>query len=219
MRGFVLTLLGVCAACSTAHHAPLPCGLVARFEPAPPEAGWAPDIGEPEFPQGAPQGRTYRSDDAYVSAMAGVFVPGGDLRDLDNGRRAQLVIGRDLVPSVSVELEAGYLDTEGQFRGSEFTTYALPVFVNWRFRLPIPIVRPYIGAGAGFFYADYEFVGVASTTEYLFAWNAFGGVEVEIGSVAFGAEYQFVQSEDADETAEIFNYEGQCLTAFVSLRF
>ena len=196
----------------------MPGRWLGMLEPAREPATWETDRDEPDFAQ-AEQRRVFRPDDAYLSAQAGVFVPGGDFRDLDNGRRAQLIMGRDLVPSVSVEAEVGYLDTEGQFRGSRFETWALPAFVNWRFRLPIPLVRPYIGAGAGFLYADYEFAGVASETEYLFAWNAFGGVEIEIGSVGFGAEYKFVQSEEADETAEVFNYEGQCLTAFVSIRF
>lgn len=215
MRTFALSLVGACAACSTAAYAPPPGGLLAAMPFAGPEL----DTLEPtSVQQGAP-GPKYRSDDAYLAVMAGVFVPGGDLRDCDDGRRAELILGRDLVPGASVEAEIGYLDTEGFFRNRDFTMWALPAFVNWRFRLPVPIVRPYIGAGIGFFYADYEFVGLKSTTEYLLAWNAFGGVEVEIGSFALGAEYKFLQAEESDETPELFSIEGQSLTAFLSLRF
>lgn len=152
-------------------------------------------------------------------AKAGTFRPGGDLRDLDDGIAASLVIGRDLVPAVSVEIEAGYFEAEGPFRGADFEMWALPVFVNWRFRAPIPIVRPYVGAGLGFLYSDYEAAGAYSSTEYLFAWNAFGGLEVEVGRFALGAEYRYVQAEESDETSELFTIEGQSLGAYLSLRF
>ncbi len=161
----------------------------------------------------------WRKDNAYTAVQVGMWLPGGDLRDLDQGLAANLIIGRDLLPGVSVEVEVGYLDAEGRLRGNQFSMYALPMFLNWRFRLPVQIVKPYIGAGLGALYADYESVGRYSTTEYLFAWNAFGGVEVEVGSVAFGAEYKYVQAEESDKTIDLFTIEGQSLTAFLSLRF
>lgn len=205
MRVPALSLLGICAACSTA--AP-------RREPAELLATLAPDV-----PEAAPPVLNHRTDNAYLAAKVGMFAPGGDLGDLDDGVAADLTMGRDLLPAVSVEAQVGYLEAEGTFRNGDFSMWALPLFVNWRFRLPVPIVRPYVGAGLGFLYADYEAVGLYSSTEYLFAWDAFGGLEIEIGSVAFGAEYKYVQAEEADETTELFTIEGQSLTAFLSLRF
>jgi opacity protein-like surface antigen len=168
---------------------------------------------------GAPTPRGPRADPGYTLVKAGVFRPGGDLRDLDEGQCASFVLGRDLGPSTAVELEAGYLAAEGPFRGHDFELWALPVFVNWRFRAPIPFVQPYAGAGLGFLYADYEAIGAFATTEYLFAWNAFGGFEVAVGRFAVGAEYRYVQAEESDETSEWFTIEGQSLGAYLSLRF
>jgi hypothetical protein len=205
VRAFALSLLVAGAACSTAAPAP-PTGF--QFTALGPAAA-----------EQAGQKVAYRDDDAYTAAMAGVFMPGGDLGDLCDGVMATLIMGRDLVPAVSVEAEVGYLDAEGPFQANDFHLWAIPAFVNWRFRLPIRFVRPYLGGGLGVLYADYESVGRYSTTEYLFAWNGFGGLEVEIGSFAFGAEYKYVWAEESDETVDQFNIEGQSLTAFLSLRF
>lgn len=160
-----------------------------------------------------------REDPGYVLVKAGTFRPGGDLGDLDDGMAASIVLGRELGSAVAVEAEFGYFEADGPFRGHDFEMWALPGLVNWRFRAPIPFVRPHAGAGLGFLYADYAAAGAYSTTEYLFAWNVFGGLEVEVGRLALGAEYRYVAAEESDETSELFTIEGQSLSAYVSLRF
>ena len=103
-------------------------------------------------------------------------------------------------------------------RRDSATQRPLRVGANWLWKRVEPSA-PRTVACLGFLDADYESEGRYSTTEYLFTWNAFGGLEVEIGSLAIGAEYKYVAAEESDETVELFRIEGQSLTAFLSPRF
>ncbi len=152
---------------------------------------------------------------SYTILKAGVFMPAGDLEDLDDGTYFEGTFGRELLPFLAVEGQIGYLSTDGQFGATSLDLWAIPLFVNVRLSVPILIFEPYAGVGIGGIYADYE-AGSFSSSDFVLAYNAFVGLEVGLGSLAVGAEYKYVQSED---TKDDFSIEGGIASLFVSIPF
>ena len=156
------------------------------------------------------------SEKSYTVAKGGVFMPSGDIEDLDDGAAVELIFGRDLMPFLSIEGSLGYLGAEGNVGAFDFDLWAVPLFVNGRLNLPILIFEGYAGIGFGGMYVDYEATGLFSDEDFVFAGSAFLGAEVGLGGVALGIEYKYVQSE---ETKNDFSVEGSVVSVFASLPF
>jgi opacity protein-like surface antigen len=154
--------------------------------------------------------------DSYTILKAGAFMPAGDLEDLDDGYSAEVIFGRELLSFFALEGQVGYLATDGQYGSTQLDLWAVPLFVNARFSLPILFLEPYAGAGIGGMYADYDAGSAFSDSDFVLAYSAFIGVEFGIGSLAVGAEYKYVQSED---TKDDFSIEGGMASLFVSIPF
>lgn len=154
--------------------------------------------------------------DSYTIVKAGVFMPAGDLEDMDDGYSAEVIFGRELLPFFALEGQLGYLTTDGGFGSTQLDLWAVPLFVNGRLSVPILFFEPYAGVGIGGMYADYDAGPTFSGNDFVMAYNAFIGLEVGIGSLAVGAEYKYVQTED---TKDDFAIEGGMASLFVSIPF
>ncbi|OGP14032.1 MAG: hypothetical protein A2054_07725 [Deltaproteobacteria bacterium GWA2_55_10] len=168
---------------------------------------------------------------SYIKAYAGAVFPpeceafsesksGSGVGDLEfgNGLTAGVKLGKWLesAPFFGYELDLnGHVaDMEGlTVKGSstkidargEHTVYSATV--NLILRVPQGRFRPYLGAGAGLFYAELEnasfsppFLGVAptlpDTNDEVFGWQFLGGVEFEVSQkIAFFAEYKYSRAD------------------------
>jgi opacity protein-like surface antigen len=153
---------------------------------------------------------------SYTMAKVGIFMPAGDIEDLDDGLSFEGVFGRELLPFLSIEGSIGYLSADGNFGPTQLDLWAVPLFVNGRVSLPILFFEPYAGVGIGGIYADYEAAGLMSDSDFVAAYQAFLGVEFGLGRLAVGAEYRYLKSED---TKDDFALEGGIASLFVSLPF
>jgi opacity protein-like surface antigen len=151
--------------------------------------------------------------DSYTILRAGAFFPDGDISSLDTGSSVDILFGTELLPFLGLEISLGYLGADGGASGDEF--WAIPAFVNARASVPILVLEPYAGAGVGGMYADYQ-VGALEGDDFVAAWNAFLGVAVGLSDLAVGAEYRYLQSEEADD---IRSLEGSVVAVFGQLPF
>lgn len=153
---------------------------------------------------------------AYTIVKVGAFMPGGDIEDLDDGYFADVIFGRELLPFFAIEGQIGYLTADGGYGSTQLDLWAVPLFVNGRFSVPILFFEPYAGVGFGGLYADYDAGATFSESDFVMAYSAFLGLEVGVGSLAVGAEYRYIQSED---TKNDFAIEGGMASLFVSIPF
>ena len=68
--------------------------------------------------------------------------------------------------------------------------------VDARLGLPVWILEPYIGAGIGAAWVHSRIQGAGSNDDFTYLWDAFLGLEVQLGGLRLGAEYKYVQSGD-----------------------
>ncbi len=135
----------------------------------------------------------------YTGVKAGVFLPTGDLSDLDTGASAELVFGHELLSFLAVEGSVGFLSAEN----SMFDVQGIPLYVQARASLPITVLEFYGGIGVGTMYVDVNgqvnsggSVGRVSKSEFAAAANAFLGAEVGIGNLAVGVEGKYQRADD-----------------------
>ncbi|HZN39345.1 MAG TPA: outer membrane beta-barrel protein [Planctomycetota bacterium] len=153
--------------------------------------------------------------DSYTLGKIGVFVPEGDLSDLDEGVAFELAFGKKLLPILSIEGSLGYIGTEGRVGSVDVNVDSIPLFVNGRVNLPILVFELYGGIGIGGIYTDYSLQGF-DDNDFVAATQAFLGVEFGIGGVGVGAEYKYLAS---DETKDEFRIEGGVASLFVTMPF
>lgn len=153
--------------------------------------------------------------DSYTLGKIGVFVPEGDLSDLDEGVAFELAFGKKLLPILSIEGSLGYLGAEGRVGSADVNVDSIPLFVNGRVSLPILVFELYGGIGIGGIYTDYSGT-VVDDSDFVAASQAFLGVEFGVGGVGVGAEYKYVAS---DETKDDFRIEGSVAQLFVTMPF
>ncbi len=155
------------------------------------------------------------TSEAFSESLSGSGV--GDL-EFGSGLTAGLKLGSwlDRAPYLGYELDlnghsADLEDLTVKSSSERIkTTGEHTVFsatLNLILRRPFGRVRPYIGAGAGFFYAELEdasfsppFLGIApelpDKNDEAFSWQLLGGVEFDIGSrLAFFAEYKYSRAD------------------------
>jgi len=98
---------------------------------------------------------------------------------------------RYLVRILAVELEIGYLETDGDVAD----VWALPILLNGRVGLPITIFEIYGGLGIGYFYWDGS-AGSLDDSGWVFGGQAFIGGNVTLGGIVVGLEGKYLSTED-----------------------
>jgi opacity protein-like surface antigen len=97
--------------------------------------------------------------------------------------------------------EADKLDISGtvNFLDADMEVYS--VMLDALLRFPVGTIRPYVGGGAGWFFADIGSVGVlgvpfGSDDDNAFGWQVVGGIDVFIEhNVSLFAEYKYISTE------------------------
>ena len=124
------------------------------------------------------------------------------------------VLGMD-IPMFRIELEYNYLDSDDATLNMGF--------VNGYFKLPTPVVKPYIGAGIGTTFSS-EFTPVAHTTidiDDTMVYQGLLGVTLEIPVVPFNidVEGRVIYASDLieymNDTADVLQYEGRVKLRYV----
>jgi len=132
--------------------------------------------------------------DSYLTLNGGIFVPQGDVDDLDTGATVNVVYGFSLVPMVWAEVGAGYAKAE---KGAA-TLEVIPVTVNGKFRLPIPVVKPYALAGVGAYRTSLDRTvdgNRVDEQEIAFGYQAGVGVDFKILMVKVNVEAEYFRTE------------------------
>lgn len=124
------------------------------------------------------------------------------------------VLGMD-IPMFRIELEYNYLDSDDATLNMGF--------VNGYFKLPTPVVKPYIGAGIGTTFNS-EFTPVAHTTvdiDDTIVYQGMLGVTLDIPVVPFNidVEGRVIYASDLieymNDTADVLQYEGRVKLRYV----
>ena len=124
------------------------------------------------------------------------------------------VLGMD-IPMFRIELEYNYLDSDDATLNMGF--------VNGYFKLPTPVVKPYIGAGIGTTFSS-EFTPVAHTTidiDDTIVYQGMLGVTLDIPVVPFNidVEGRVIYASDLieymNDTADVLQYEGRVKLRYV----
>ena len=124
------------------------------------------------------------------------------------------VLGMD-IPMFRIELEYNYLDSDDATLNMGF--------VNGYFKLPTPVVKPYIGAGIGTTFSS-EFTPVAHTTidiDDTIVYQGMLGVTLDIPVVPFNIDlegrviYASDLIEFMNDTADVLQYEGRVKLRYV----
>jgi hypothetical protein len=154
--------------------------------------------------------------DSYTLGKIGVFIPEGDLSDLDEGVAFELAFGKKLLPFLAIEGSLGYLGADGRVGSIDVNVDSIPLFVNGRLSLPVIVVELYGGIGIGGIYTDYSGSSAFDDSDFVAATQAFIGIEFGLGGLGVGAEYKYVAS---DETKDDFRIEGGVGNLFVTMPF
>ena len=124
------------------------------------------------------------------------------------------VLGMD-IPMFRIELEYNYLDSDDATLNMGF--------VNGYFKLPTPVVKPYIGAGIGTTFSS-EFTPVTHTTidiDDTIVYQGMLGVTLDIPVVPFNidVEGRVIYASDLieymNDTADVLQYEGRVKLRYV----
>lgn len=103
-------------------------------------------------------GSSFRARDASVDWIS----------ESRNMERVEAGIGALVAPGLSVFAEFSHRNTENWILGSfenDFQIRTIGARLRYAFELPIPIVRPYVSAGAGVVLARNDFYGPSETLE------------------------------------------------------
>jgi hypothetical protein len=152
--------------------------------------------------------------DSYLLVKGGVYSPNANEVDqLNEGVAAEIAIGRYIWPMIGLELGVGYF--EASQGGVDLTVY--PATLAAKFRLPIPVIKPYAIAGVGAYFSKLETPGGGSADDTAFGY--FGGVGVDF-KLAFllinlEAKYLVAKPDFGVET----NIDGYVGTVGVGLEF
>jgi opacity protein-like surface antigen len=169
----------------------------------------------PEEPTAATP-RVLGNADSYTVGKIGVFMPEGDLSNLDDGVAVEVVFGKKLLPILAIEGSIGYLGTDGSIGGFDVNVDSIPLFVNGRVGLPVLVFELYGGIGIGGIYVDYSGAQGFDNNDFVAAMQGFLGLEFGLGGVGVGAEYKYVASDD---TKDDFRVEGGVAQLFVTMPF
>ena len=191
-----------------------------------------------------------REKSTYVVLKGGIYSPSADF-NIDNlnvettfdgntetGVDAEIAFGHYFLPTVVLELGAGYFKAKGTFatgsnvRGDlEFNV--IPLILSGKFMIPVGSVSPYGEAGIGAYFSslDVSNNGNSFSGTSTFGIHAGAGIDVPVGDTVFlGAEGRYVWADPSfgDEEIKIndttysldgFNLNGFTLTAVLGFYF
>ena len=116
----------------------------------------------------------------YAEAKAGPIWFFNDLEKVSQGYDVEAVIGFRIIPLVFLEGFTGYF--RGEDTGSiDATLWGVPIGINVRVDLPIPLVKPYVGLGGAMFYVHTDATGAGSQEDWEPGIDAFVGTNFELG--------------------------------------
>lgn len=155
--------------------------------------------------------------DIYAGATYGiggytVFID--DKHISDSSMSYGAVLGMD-IPLFRIELEYDYLDTDDASMNLGF--------VNGYFKIPTPILKPYIGAGIGYtFSSKYEPKGMTKIDiDDTIAYQGMLGITLNLPVIPFNIDvegrvlYTPNMFEIADTTPDLLQYEGRVKLRYV----
>ncbi len=173
-------------------------------------------------PEASAPGEEGAATDPYLEVKAGPLFFIDDFNHLNPGFDTEVVFGLKVVPILAFELLSGYLrgdDTDGAV---ERRLWGVPLLVNAKLTIPGLLLHPYIGAGVGGFYlhAEEETAGQRSSdSDVVIGWNAFGGIDFEVGPIFLEGEVKYILTDKADVGGGPSSLEGLALLAGLGIRF
>jgi len=191
-----------------------------------------------------------REKSSYVALKGGIYSPSADF-NIDNlnvettfdgntetGVDAEIAFGHYFLPTVVLELGAGYFKAKGTFdTGSnvrnDLEFNVIPLILSGKFMIPVGSVSPYGEAGIGAYFSslDVSNNGNSFSGTSTFGIHAGAGIDVPVGDTVFlGAEGRYVWADPSfgDEEIKIndttysldgFKLNGFTLTAVLGFYF
>ncbi len=187
---------------------------------------------------------------SYVALKGGIYSPSASFNiqnlnvettfdgNTETGVDAELAFGHYFLPTVVLELGAGYFKAKGTFdTGSnvrnDLEFNVIPVILSGKFMIPVGSVSPYgeVGIGAYFSSLDVSNNGNTFSGTSTFGIHAGAGVNVPVGDTVFlGAEGRYVWANpsfgdqniklnDTEYALNGFKLNGFTLTAVVGFCF
>lgn len=211
------------AAASAPVDRPRPPGSADRLDPISPSeaAAVARALAARDAATPAPPRDEDRSGRTHTGLALGAFVPLGDLDDLDTGFWGDITFGHRINNLLSIEPSVGYYTLSG----NGVDVYGVPLLVEARLGIPVLILEPYLGAGAGGVWVHSKIPGAGSNDDFTYLWDAFAGLEVKLGGFRLGAEYKYVRSGDVGPVTQPppsgaeFQLEGSVVSLTATLPF
>jgi hypothetical protein len=139
-----------------------------------------------------------RAGDVYGVLRLGELDPKGDYKALDPGFWGTYSLGRRLTPALALEASFGWFDITGGNGNGYQEIYGAPLCIDLRVDLPVRLVEPYVGVGGGGVWCTNKTRGLEADESNALLWDAFAGIQINLGGFALGAEVRHVQSGDLD---------------------
>lgn len=191
-----------------------------------------------------------REKSTYVALKGGIYSPSADF-NIDNlnvettfdgntetGVDAEIAFGHYFLPTVVLELGAGYFKAKGTFDTgnnvrNDLEFNVIPLILSGKFMIPVGSVSPYGEAGIGAYFSslDVSNNGNSFSGTSTFGIHAGAGIDVPVGDTVFlGAEGRYVWADPSfgDEEIKIndttysldgFKLNGFTLTAVLGFYF
>ena len=158
---------------------------------------------------------TASAEGSYVALKAGIYSPSATFDvsninvestfegDTETGVDAEIAVGHYFLPTVVLELGAGYFKSKGTFDASgtetnDFQYDVIPIILSGKFMIPIGSVSPYgeVGIGAYFTSLDVSNNANSFSGNVTFGIHAGAGINVPVSdSVFLGLEARYVWAE------------------------
>ena len=142
--------------------------------------------------------REAKAGDVYGVLRLGELDPKGDYKALDPGFWGTYSLGRRLTSALALEASFGWFDITGGNGNGYQEIYGAPLTIDLRLDLPVPLVEPYVGVGGGGVWCTNKIRGLEADESNALLWDAFAGIQINLGGLALGAEVRHVQSGDLD---------------------
>jgi len=191
-----------------------------------------------------------REKSTYVALKGGIYSPSADF-NIDNlnvettfdgntetGVDAEIAFGHYFLPTVVLELGAGYFKAKGTFDTgnnvrNDLEFNVIPLILSGKFMIPVGSVSPYGEAGIGAYFSslDVSNNGNSFSGTSTFGIHAGAGIDVPVGDTVFlGTEGRYVWADPSfgDEEIKIndttysldgFKLNGFTLTAVLGFYF
>lgn len=163
------------------------------------------------------------AEGTYVALKAGIYSPSASFDvsninvettfdgDSETGVDAEIAFGHYFLPTVVLELGAGYLRAKGSFNTEDSATNDLefnviPVILSGKFMIPVGSVSPYgeVGIGAYFSSLDVSNNGNSFSGTSTFGIHAGAGIDVPVSDKVFlGLEGRYIWADPSFGGQEI----------------